>query len=289
LPGRQDPLVSIPNCADLNGDGWLDIVYAVMGHYTRQQSGFYIIWGGPDGFSTDRMEFHPTEASSILISVADVNNDGNLDLLVPAYSTQFRRDLPAFIFWGDGKTFDFEHPFVIQCDSCCAFLAIDLTGNGYRDVLAVCHRNDLGHQVDSQLLWNGPEGLSLDNVTRLPGLGPHLSCPRDFGNVYTREPLEYFLSAPENLAGPSPARIRWDADVPAKTALTFQLRWAATEQELESATWLGPAGEDSFYDHSGQPVSTPAGAGSWLQYKAVFYSTDGCRTAKLREVAIDLE
>ena len=288
LPGRQDPLVSIPNCADLNGDGWLDIVYAVMGHYTRTQSGFYIFWGGPDGFSTERMEFHPTEASSILISVADVNNDGNLDLLVPAYSTQFRRDLPAFIFWGDGKSFDFEHPFVIQCDSCCAFLTIDLTGNGYRDVLAVCHRNDPGHQVESQLLWNGPEGLSLDNVTRLPGLGPHLSCPRDFGNIYTREPLEYFISAPENLAGASPTRIVWDADVPAKSDLKFQLRWAATERALESATWLGPDGEGSFYNRSGQAINLPAGAGPWLQYKAVFYSTDGGRTARLREVAIDL-
>lgn len=287
LPGRKAPLVGIPNFADLNGDGWLDLIYAVMGHYTRTQSGFYIFWGGPDGFSTDRMDFHPTEASSILVSVADVNNDGHLDLLVPAYSTQFRRDLPAFIYWGTERGFDFENPFTIQCDSSCAFMAIDLTGNGYRDVLAVCHRNDLGHQVDSLLLWNGPEGLSLDRMTRLPGLGPHLSCPRDFGNVYTREPFEYFVSAPHNTTGARSTRFTWDADVPPKTALTFQLRWAATEAGLESAPWKGPAGEGSFYDQSGQTIHCD-NAAPWLQYRAVFYSADGTRTARLREVAIHM-
>ena len=288
LPGRQDPLVSIPNVVDINGDGWLDIVYAVMGHYTRTQSGFYILYGGPEGFSADRMEFHPTEASSILISIADINNDGNLDLLVPAYSTQFRRDLPAYIFWGDGKTFDFEHPFVLQCDACCAFLAIDLTGNGYRDVLAICHRNDLGHQVESQLLWNGPEGLSLGRMTRLPGLGPHLSCPRDFGNIYTREPFEYYQSPPEYIAGETPAFIHWDADVPAGTGLKFQLRQAASAGELATAPWHGPDGEGSFYEVSGHPVVPTGSTGTWLQYRAVFYSQNGCSSARLRQVTIDL-
>lgn len=277
-----------PNCVDINGDGWLDIIFAVMGHYTRSQSGFYILYGGPDGFSPDRVEFHPTEASSILISVADINNDGHLDLLVPAYSTQFRRDLPAFIFWGDGKSFDFEHPFVMQCDSCCAFLAIDITDNGYRDVLAVCHRDDVGHQVDSLLFWNGPEGLSADRVTRLPGLGPHLASSRDFGNIYTREPMEYFISSAETVKGMRPARISWEADVPDRTGLRFQLRWAKTERELASASWCGPDGENSFYERPGQEIRGVNEGAAWIQYKAVFSSPNGCRSANLREVRIDL-
>ena len=115
------------NCADLNGDGWLDLIVPIMGHYIRQDSGFFILYGGPDGFRKDRIEFHPTEASPILISVADLNKDGHLDLLVPAYSTQFKRELPAHIFWGNGKTFDFDKPFAIPCDASCAFLAIDIT------------------------------------------------------------------------------------------------------------------------------------------------------------------
>ena len=84
-------------------------------------------------------------ASSIRNSVADLNNDGYLDLLVPAYSTKFTRELPAHIYWGKENGFDFENPLVIPCDSSCAFMAVDISGNGHPDLLTICHRNDLGH------------------------------------------------------------------------------------------------------------------------------------------------
>lgn len=288
LKGTDVAIVIAINNADLNKDGWLDMIVSVMGHYCRQQSGFFILYGGPDGFSPDRIEFHPTKASSVLISVADLNNDGNLDLLVPAYSTQFSRELPAYIFWGNGKTFDFDNPFVIQCDASCAFMAIDITGNGYRDVLAVCHRNDLGHQVDSLLFWNGPEGLSLDRVTRLPGLGPHLVSSRDFGNAYTREPLERYISPPFDMRNQTPVRIHWEAEIPETTALKFQLRWAGSEKELERALWHGPNGEGTYYERSGEEVQRVPPAARWLQYRATFVSFRGCASVQLREVRVEL-
>ena len=281
-------LISSINSADLNGDGWLDLIVPVMGHYLRKKSGFFLLYGGPDGFAQERISFHPTDASPIRISVADINLDGKLDLLVPAYSTQFRRELPSSIFWGKEDGFDFAKPFLIPCDACCAFQAVDITGNGYPDVLAVCHRNDIGHQVDSLLFWNSPEGLSLERVTCLPGLGPHLASSRDFGNAFTREPIEKYLSPPYPLEGQLPARIHWDADVPDKTALKFQLRWAETEQGLESAPWHGPAGAGSFYEHSGQVIRRMDAGAAWLQYQALFISPDGCRSAKLRQIRIDL-
>lgn len=277
------------NCADLNGDGWLDLIVAVMGHYRRTESGFFILHGGSDGYSPERMEFHPTEASSVRISVADVNKDGNLDLLVPAYSTQFTRELPAHIYWGDGKTFDFEHPFVIPCDASCAFMAVDISGNGYLDVLAVCHRNDLGHQVDSPLFWNGPEGLSLDKVTRLPGLGPHLASPRDFGNLYTREPVEYYVSPAYFAQGMVPTRLCWEAETPGKTRLKLQLRCAEREEDLELSPWRGPNGEGSFYEESGLDITGMGEGGQWIQYRAAFVSPDGCQSPRLSEVRVHFE
>ena len=279
--------VAAINCADLNGDGWLDLIVVVMGHYTRGDSGFFILYGGPDGFSEDRIEFHPTEASSILVSVADLNNDGNLDLLVPAYSTKFTRELPAHVFWGDGHGFDFDNPLVIPCDSSCAFMAVDITGNGYRDLLTVCHRNDLGHQVDSLLFWNGPEGLSFDRVTRLPGLGPHLTSPRDFGNACTREPFEHYISPPYDTKGLRPLRLSWKAHTPGKTQVRFQLRWAESEEQLDSAPWQGPAGEGSFYEDSGGEIKGVALSARWLQYRATLVSFNGCQSPKLAEVRVD--
>ena len=81
-----------------------------------------------------------------------MNNNGHLDLLAPAYSSQFSRELPAHLYWGDGTSFDWENPLVIPCNASCAFMTVDITRNGYRDVLAVCHRDDLGHQVHGVLV-----------------------------------------------------------------------------------------------------------------------------------------
>ena len=286
LTGVSAAGVAAINCADLDGDGWLDLIISVMGHYTRGESGFYILYGGPDGFSPNRTEFHATDASAIMISVADLNNDGNLDLLVPAYSTKFTRELPAHVYWGDGKGFDFANPMVIPCDASCAFLAIDITGNGYLDLLTICHRNDLGHQVDSLLFWNGPEGLSFERVTRLPGLGPHLSSPRDFGNAYTREPLENYVSPSYNMGRGVPIHLSWKAQTPEKTQVKFQLRWAESEAKLVRACWQGPAGADSYYQAPG-PIKRVAHDSLWLQYKATLVSLNGCRLPKLEEVRVE--
>jgi hypothetical protein len=283
----DSPVPSI-NCADLNGDGWLDLIVSVMGHYTRRKSGFFIIYGGSDGFRKERIEFHPLEASSVLISAADLNRDGHLDLLVPAYSTQFRRDLPAHIFWGNCKAFDFQKPFEIPCDACCALAPLNISGNGYLDLLAVCHRNDLGHQVDSLLFWNGPQGLSLDKVARLPGLGPHLSSPRDFGNAYTREPQESYISPAYDTKGSRPVKLTWKANTPENTCIKFQLRWADSEEGLGIASWKGPKGVGTFYEKPGEEITGVERPCKWLQYKAVLVSLDGCRSPKLEDVRVDL-
>ena len=231
------------------------------------------------------MEFHTTEASSILVSAADLNNNGHLDLLVPAYSTQFTRELPAHIYWGGEDGVDFNNPSSIPCDACCAFWSADITGNGFRDLLAVCHRNDLGHQVESMLFWNGPDGLDFENPARIPGLGPHLTCGRDFGNALTREPVEQYTSPPMELAGRHPVRIDWIGDAPGNTDLRFELRWAESENDLNSSIWHGPSGPGDFYLAPGSLNIDPGAR--WLQYRASFVSPNGCGTPKLTEVRFD--
>ena len=287
LEGIDVTFVPAVTCADLNGDGWLDIIVTFMGHYTRERSGFFILYGSSEGYSTERTEFHPTDASSILISAADLNNNGHLDLLVPAYSTEDSRVIPAHIFWGDGKSFDFENPLSIPCDASCAFMAIDITQNGYKDLLTICHRNDVGHRVDSLLFWNGPDGLDLDNPVKLPGLGPHLSCSRDFGNAFTREPIEHFASAPIELQGNRPTKLSWEGETPFNTEFQFELRWAQRKDDLESQNWSGPSEQEPFYLKSGSDITGVAPDAAWLQYRVGFVSPNGCGSPKLTEVRID--
>ena len=278
----------VTTAADLNHDGWLDLVVSTMGHLTRTPDTLTIFYGGPDGYNWDRSQHYRGGFTPGRISAADLDNDGNLDLIVPAYSTDLTRVLPVQVFWNDGETIDFEHPLELPADSGFAALPVDLSRNGYLDVMLACHRNDHGHQVDSLIYWNGPAGMSPDRVTRLPGMGPHRMNARDPGNAYTREPHERYVSPAYHTEGLTPARLWWEAEVPETTALRFQLRVAGTEKELAGMPWLGPGGEETFYDQSGAEVRSITPDARWLQYRASFTSLYGCRSPQLSEVRIDL-
>ena len=109
----------------------------------------------------------------------------------------------------------------------------------------------------------------------------------DHGNAYTRQPVEYYVSPTIVLEGQTPALLSWEANAPPDTALKMELRWAASEAELDGALWQGPAGRGSFYERSGDAVrGMPAGA-CWLQYRASYVSMYGRNSPKLREVRFE--
>ena len=272
--------------ADLTGNGYLDLIVGIASHYERRPETVFIFYGGPEGYSATNVQKYLGGYTSPGVSVADIDRDGRLELIVAAYSTAQARVLPMQIFRIERGRVDFDHPVDLWAESSCASMALDLDGNGYRDLIVICHRNDYGHQVDSLILWNGPQGLSLDRVTRLPGLGPHALTPHPPGNAFTREPMESYISPPKELNGRTPVRIVWDADVPAGTALKFQLRRAASRKGLAEAAWRGPGGSRTYYEQSGQ-IEGVDDAAQWLQYRAVFVSPNGALSPKLREVRIE--
>ena len=273
--------------ADINENGWLDLVVSLMGHYTRQPSSFQIFYGGPDGYSDERSQFHAGNYSPGAIAVADLNNDGHLDLLAPAYSSAQTRVLPAQIFWGDGTQIDLEHPISLPAQSACSALLMDFNRNGWIDVGLACHRDDIGHQADALIYWNGPEGMSPARTTPLPVMGPHYLRHRNPGNAYDRGPTESYVSPAIDLSGRTPTRIWWEGETPSDTGLRFQVRRATTQEALQEAPWEGPAGAGSYFERSGELIGAGMGA-HWLQYRAVFVSPYGCDSPRLREVRIDL-
>ena len=277
------------NVGDINKNGYLDIVVAMMGHYIRRPETLCILYGGPDGYSLDNSQQMAAGYSAHCVALADLNNDGNLDLYVPAYSSTTTRELPAQIFWGNGKTIDLENPLNLPAEAPTAALMIDINRNGYNDLVITCHRNNLGHQVDSLIYWNSPDGFSTDRVTRFPGMGPHETSTRDHGNAYNREPYESYISPSFELNKQTPLRIYWEAEIVPTTAIKFQLRWGKDEQELENAEWQGPEGNGSYYETSGADIQGVPSQAQWLQYRAELISLYGCGSPQLSEVRIEFE
>ena len=281
-------LTSAINAADLTGNGYLDLIVSVQSHYLRTDESCYIFYGGPDGYDLARSQRFDGGYTPGDIAVADLDNDGRLELIVSGYSTDATRVMPTQIFRMQGDRVDFDHPQDLPADSGFAFLPVDISGNGYPDLVIACHRNDLGHQVDSLIYWNGPEGMSPDRVTRLPSMGPHWMTTRDPGNAHTREPVEYYESSPFELQGRAPTRIDWVANVPDVAQLKFQLRWADERAQLHLAPWTGPHGPESCYLQSGEAVAPIPSAARWLQYRAHFVCPNVSLSPQLRQVHIEL-
>jgi hypothetical protein len=108
----------------------------------------------------------------------------------------------------------------------------------------------------------------------------------DPGNIADRGDEEYYESAPFQLpAGATVQNIEWQAQVPAKTWVGAQLRWADSEPELENAPWLGPDGVGSWY-RSGDSMSNKPLAERWLQYRLALAAVNGLSSPRISEVAI---
>lgn len=91
------------NAADLNKDGWVDLLICnFQEHYSYEVPSF-IYWNGPEGFSISKrtpLYEHGAQGNAI----ADFNNDGHLDIILTSMMGNSRGDYdPSFLYFGDEK------------------------------------------------------------------------------------------------------------------------------------------------------------------------------------------
>ena len=287
----QTPAASI-EVADLDADGWLDLVFAgrqipeTRSYDTRTT----IHWGGPGGFQRDQTQelesFHTPE-----MAIADLNHDGNLDLVLVSYLSNHTRTLPVLIYWGNGqRRFGKSNRTALPAESSSGLQILELNQDGYLDLVVHNHIKDANHDIESYIYWGSADGLSAERRTHLPTFGPHHSQLTDPGNLYTRKFEEEYVSSP--ISAPGGQRFRdlsWKAEVPPGTQLLFQVRSSDSEERLEASSWLGPDGSDSFYTKPKELLRGIREGNDWLQYKALFRSQSGADYPVLTEVAVRYE
>jgi hypothetical protein len=159
-------------------------------------------------------------------------------------------------------------------------MPIDLSRNGYPDLLICCHRNNLGHTVESKLYMNGPDGLDLEHPQMLLGYGPHDFTRNSILNAMDRTESEYYTSAPVAAEG-SRARVCWTAATPNDTKLRMRVRFGESEEALVKQGWSEPI-------ENGGSVPIPKGAKA-MQYQAEFFAPAACGSPRLTRVEIETE
>ncbi len=304
--GRITKLDSNGGCqaavADLDQDGWLDIIFT-SGLMGKQKSGHVVVggtgvagttrnsasliyWGNARGEYEERSEIE--EFNSLDVTIADLNRDGHLDLAYSNYLSDTTRELPAFIYWGDGtRNYSPKRRTMLDAASSSAMDALDLNRDGWLELIVINHQKNFSHTSGTNLYWGSEKGYSNDQRQNLPTIGSHMDAMVDAGNIYDRKYEWDYLSVPiQVIKGKAFSQLLWKAESPFGSGVKFQIRSAKSSKGLAKAEWIGPEGTDSFYTESGSAIEGVGRKADWLQYRAVLTSRDGGNFPILTEVEI---
>ncbi len=261
--------------ADLNEDGWLDMIVPGFweGYSLDQRTASAIYWGGEDGYSNyKRTLLHMSGATDT--SVADFNHDGHLDIVFSNYHGNSTREVDSFVYWGNSSDFSDERRTALPTYSASGNLVMDLNEDGWLDIVFSNHNRFNNHHNDSMIYWGAKDGFSQQNVTWLPAVGPHQMADADAGNLMTREMREDYTSPVFSLdEAPAEVALTWNAETPRGTTVEVLVRGASTKEALRSEKWSAPV-------KSGKTIPSLAGKSHW-QYQVLFRSATGAAQARL--------
>ena len=100
--------------ADLNRDGYLDIVMTNYHGYTTRSIPVFVYWGGPNGSYSELRRTSLRGESTLAQTVADLNQDGWMDLVIVNHVDRGDHGAGTDIFWGGEKGYDYSRRHWIQ-------------------------------------------------------------------------------------------------------------------------------------------------------------------------------
>ena len=157
--------------ADLNQDGYLDIVFACNTDGPNFKINSFIYWGSATGFSSTKRTELPTVGASDP-SLADLNQDGHLDIIFGNYYDGSKMQLNSYIYWGSKTGFTASNRKELPTIGTVSNAVADLDGDGHLDIVFANHELPGGiKQINSYIYWGAASGYSATKKTELPTVG----------------------------------------------------------------------------------------------------------------------
>ncbi len=134
--------------ADLNGDGWLDLVISeICGPKC------FILWGGPEGFSWENRQELLVDGTAYA-AVADLNGNGYPDLIISSHQSirkNVKQEAYITVYWGGPEGYQ-EHRKMQLPVTCANSVTVgDYNGNGSLDIYATAYNNSRFRDILSHL------------------------------------------------------------------------------------------------------------------------------------------
>ncbi|MGB9590685.1 MAG: FG-GAP repeat domain-containing protein, partial [Candidatus Hydrothermia bacterium] len=159
--------------ADLNRDGYLDIVFAnTYASWGYDSVDSYIYWGGPGGYSVRSRKSLDTHGA-YGVTVGDLNKDGYLDLVFPQREAE-----KSAIFYGSPMGFSYYPNLKIYSRGATAAWLEDLDKDGLLDLILA--RKITNEHPQTIIYWNRGGSFSESDTTYLESPGGYGLFSEDY-------------------------------------------------------------------------------------------------------------
>jgi hypothetical protein len=162
------------NTADLNKDGYLDLV---LGHFGN--SSIIVYYGTKSGFNSGHRDTIPCSGGSLGIQLADYNRDSWLDIAVASFGESVVR-----VFYGSANGFDISRKGEVDVPSAIDLETADINKDGWLDIIACSYSDAINYHFDMGLFifWGSQRGFNHADAQWLPASAPLGPVVADFDN-----------------------------------------------------------------------------------------------------------
>ncbi|MFH1834412.1 MAG: VCBS repeat-containing protein [bacterium] len=162
---------SLNRIADLDDDGFWDIIFANYQETgNNREIDSYLYWGSISDYSSADRSGLPT-LGAYDTAVADLDDDGYLDVVVANYCDNSSYEVDSYIYWGSAQGFSDQDRTGLPTSGADGATIADLDQDGILDIVLANGRTTNTWVVDSMIYWGSLSGYSTANRTLLPTMG----------------------------------------------------------------------------------------------------------------------
>ncbi len=124
------------DAADLDADGYTDIIVCNHTNATTRLLNSYVYWGSAAGYSSADRSSLPTQGCRD-IGVADFDGDGHLDIAFANFGDDTRHDVLSYIYWGSSTGYSTTNRGTAPTWGATNLDVADANGDGLPDLAFV--------------------------------------------------------------------------------------------------------------------------------------------------------